>query len=87
MKYFLLALLLALTGCATVVPVTAKFPEAPAILLQPCEDLKKLQEETKLSDVTKTIVLNYSKYNECAFRNDSWIDWYKKQKQTFEGLK
>ena len=84
MKYLLVLLLL--TGCAAV-PVTSKFPEAPAVLLDPCDDLKKLEENTKLSDVAKTVVSNYTKYNECALKNDSWIEWYKKQKQLFEGLK
>jgi hypothetical protein len=84
MKYLLVLLLL--TGCATA-PVTSKFPEAPTILLEPCEDLAKLKEETKLSEVAKTVVTNYTKYNECALKNESWIEWYKKQKQLFEGLK
>jgi len=84
MKYLLVLLLL--TGCATV-PVTTKFPEAPTILLEPCEDLAKLKDDTKLSEVAKTVVTNYTKYNECALKNESWIEWHKKQKQLFEGLK
>jgi hypothetical protein len=84
MKYLLIVLLL--TGCAAV-PVTQKFPEAPAILLEKCEDLAKLNDEAKLSEVAKTVVINYTKYNECALKNETWIEWYKKQKQIFEGLK
>jgi hypothetical protein len=85
MKYLLIVLLL--SGCATVVPVTVKFPEAPTLLLEPCEDLAKLKEEPKLSEVAKTVVVNYTKYNNCALKNDSWIEWYKKQKQLFDGMK
>jgi hypothetical protein len=85
MKYLLILLLL--SGCSTVVPVTAKFPEAPKVLLEPCEDLEKLKEDAKLSEVAKTVVLNYTKYNTCAIKNESWIEWYKKQQQLFNGLK
>jgi hypothetical protein len=85
MKYLLIVFLL--SGCATVVPVAVKFPEAPKVLLEPCEDLAKLAEETKLSEVAKTVVINYTKYNNCALKNDSWIEWYKKQQNIFEGIK
>jgi hypothetical protein len=87
MKYILTAaILVLLTGCVTV-PVAQKFPEAPAVLLENCEDLIKLNDESKLSEVARTVVSNYTKYNECALKNEAWIEWYKKQKQLFEELK
>lgn len=86
MKY-LLAVLLLLSGCSTVVPVTAKFPSVPATLSQPCPPLKSLDNDAKLSDVSKTVTLNYSTYYECAVKLDSWIEWYNIQKKISEGLK
>lgn len=79
-------LVLALTGCSTAVPVTARFPEAPGKLAtQPCPDLQKLKDDAKLSDVSRTITINYSSYYECAVKTEAWIEWYKIQKIIFEG--
>lgn len=88
MKYLIAILAFALVGCSTVVPVVAKFPDAPGNLaLQSCPDLNKLAEGAKLSDVSKTITVNYTLYYDCAVKTDSWIEWYKKQKLIFEGIK
>ena len=83
MKYLLISLLL-LSGCSTIVPVTAKFPEAPKYATQRCPDLKKLDNSAKLSDVATTVTINYSTYYECAVRNDAWIEWYEVQRNIFE---
>ena len=81
---FLLAMC---TGC-TSVPVTAKFPEAPGKLAtQPCPDLQKLTDDAKLSDVARTVTINYSTYYECAIKVDTWREWYEIQKHIFEGAK
>jgi uncharacterized protein YcfL len=86
MKYLLLSLLL-LTGCSTTVPVTAKFPQAPGLQSQtPCPNLKKLEEGVQLSDIAKTITVNYTEYYTCAVKLDAWIEWYAKQKIIFEGV-
>lgn len=85
MKYLLLSLVL-LTGCTTA-PVASKFPEVPSLLLQSCPDLKKLNDGAKLSDVAKTVTVNYSTYYDCAVKHDSWIEWYKKNKIIYEDLK
>lgn len=82
MKYLLIVLLLA--GCSTTVPVTRKFPEAPKTLMEKCVDLKKLNDEAKLSDVAKTITINYSTYYDCLVKHDAWIEWYSIQKKIFE---
>lgn len=88
MKYLIAILAILLTGCSTVVPVVAKFPDAPSsVALQPCPDLTKLAEGAKLSDVSKTITVNYTLYYDCAVKADSWIEWYKKQQIIFEGIK
>jgi hypothetical protein len=80
-------LVLAITGCATAVPVTARFPEPPGLLAtQPCAELQKLKDDAKLSDISRTVTLNYSSYYECAVKTDAWIEWYKIQRIIFEGV-
>lgn len=87
MKILVLSLLL-LTGCTTVVPVTSKFPAAPGTLVQePCPDLQKLTEQAKLSDIAKTVTVNYSEYYTCAVKLDAWQRWYREQKIIYEGLR
>ena len=83
MKALILTLAL-LAGCSTVVPVTQKFPDAP--LQQPCSQLKKLPDNPQLSDVAKTVAVNYTEYYVCAAKVDAWQEWYTKQKILFEGL-
>ena len=80
-------LVLAITGCATAVPVTARFPDPPGSLAtQSCAELQKLKEDARLSDISRTITVNYSSYYECAVKTDAWIEWYKIQKIIFEGV-
>ena len=74
-------------GCSTVVPVTAKFPDAPATIMQQCPQLEKLNADAKLSDVAKTVTINYTTYYECAIKNDALIEWYGVQKNIFESIK
>lgn len=86
MKAVLLSLLL--TGCSTVVPVTQRFPEAPgAMAMTACPQLQKLAEDARLSDISKTITVNYGTYYECAVKTDAWIEWYQKQQQIFNNIK
>ena len=75
------------SGCSTTVPVTAKFPEAPERLLAKCPQLEKLGNEPKLSDISKTITVNYTTYYECAVKHDAFIDWYQVQKNIYESVK
>ena len=84
-KLLLLTLLLA--GCASA-PVIPKFPEAPtkAGAMEQCPDLKKLQDGAKLSDVSKTITINYSTYYECAVKSDIWIEWYQVNKIMYDKI-
>lgn len=88
MKYPLLAIVLALSGCSTVVPVTQKWPEPPGMQsMQTCPDLSKLQADPKLSDVAQTVAHNYSEYWICKIKLDAWIEWYQKQELIHKGLK
>jgi hypothetical protein len=84
---FTLLTLVLLTGCTTVVPVVAKFPEAPKELTALCPKLKQAEDKTELSELTKTIVTNYSEYHLCANRVEGWNEWYTQQKKIFEALK
>ena len=92
MKHSLLVItavvfLLTLEGCSTTVPVTAKFPDVPERLLVKCPDLQKVNDEAKLSDVAKTVTVNYSTYYECAVKHDAMVEWYQVQKKIFESVK
>lgn len=80
-------LVLAITGCSTTVPVTAKFPEPPKYAGQACPDLQKLNNDAKLSDVAATVNINYTTYYECAVKVDAWTEWYQIQKSIFENVK
>jgi uncharacterized protein YceK len=74
------------SGCSTVVPVTAKFPDAPGKgATVRCPDLQKLQDGARLSDVADTVTVNYSTYYECAVKADAWQEWYEIQRRIFEG--
>ena len=82
-KLFLLAFLM--TGCSTTVPVTAKFPDAPTLILEKCPLLKTIEgESVSIIDFTKTVTLNYTAYYECAVKSDAWIEWYQVQKKIFK---
>jgi hypothetical protein len=88
LKLFVLAIFIILaflaTGCSTVVPVTAKFPEVPDRLLVTCPQLSKLGDEATLSDISKTVAINYTTYYECAVKHDAFVEWYKIQKDIFD---
>lgn len=86
MKYVLIAL--SLVGCSTIVPVERKFPESPGnVAMTACPQLQKLPDDAKLSDISKTVSINYNTYYECAVKTDAWIEWYQKQQQIFNSVK
>jgi hypothetical protein len=74
-------------GCSTTVPVTAKFPDVPERLLVRCPQLQKLNDDAKLSDISKTVTVNYTTYYECAVKHDGFVEWYQIQKNIFNGVK
>jgi len=85
-KYLAPFLLILMSGCSTVVPVTVKFPDAPDRIKVKCPQLKTLNEDAKLSDIAKTVTENYTTYYECAVKHDAWIEWYETQKIILEKL-
>lgn len=85
-KLLLLIPALLLTGCLTT-PVKRNFPEVPKELMEACPDLKTVPETEKLSEVLKVVVDNYGQYHECKIKVDTWVEWYKTQKQIFDSVK
>ena len=87
-KIIIICLALFLTACSTTVPVVAKFPTAPEILMEKCPPLKTIQgEKISIIDYTKVVTENYTLYHECSSKNESWADWYNKQKAIFDEIK
>jgi hypothetical protein len=87
MKIAILLLPLLLVGCLNV-PVAEKFPEVPVELLVACPDLKLVDPSTtKLSEVIGVVAGNYGQYQECQIKVDTWIEWYKHQKEIFDNIK
>lgn len=87
MKHTIIILVLMLSACTTAVPITAKFPDVPTQLTEKCPQLKIIEGDTiTLSNLTKTVVTNYTTYYECATKLDSWIEWYNVQKNIFENV-
>jgi hypothetical protein len=79
-------IILAVSGCSTAVPVTARFPEPPGKgATTACPALQKLNDGARLSDVANTVTVNYSTYYECAVKTDAWQEWYRIQKHISEG--
>lgn len=86
MRLLLILSLVILSGCSTTVPVTVKFPPIPEELNVQCPPLKKIPEDAKLSDISKTVSENYKQYKDCSTNNSGLIEWYTKQKKIFEEL-
>ena len=84
----LLLLILALGGCSTVVPVTQKWPDPPALqATQACpQKLEALPADPQLSQVAQVVSNNYTEYWQCAVKVDAWIEWYEKHKIIYKGL-
>jgi hypothetical protein len=83
-KLLLIIPILLLTGCLESVPVKRNFPEIPEDLKAACPALKQIEPTTKLSDVVRSVTDNYSTYHECHTKIDTWMEWYKTQKDIFE---
>jgi hypothetical protein len=88
MKKLIITLMLAsLVGCATkVAPVNLKWPDAPAELMEPPEDLTPLDtNQTKLSDLIDNANTNFSKYYIIKDKYEAWQNWYNTHKQIYQG--
>jgi hypothetical protein len=88
MKILILSLALLLIGCATPVPVAPKFPEAPSVLKEKCESLKKIEgDKVAITEMLKVVIHNYTLYYECSTKVDGWNEWYESQKKIYENIK
>ena len=85
MKIIVVAALLVLTGC--VAPVKREFPAIPPSLEKPCSTLLEVPKTTRLSEVLEVVTENYALYHECQIKNETWLDWYQKQKTIFNSVK
>lgn len=76
------------SGCATTVPVTQKFPEAPQTLMEKCEQLDTIdQPNIVFSEFLKTVTKNYTKHHSCSKLVEAWQDWYRAQKKINDEIK
>lgn len=88
MKRLVLILLPLLLSACLATPVKRTFPDIPSDLKTSCPDLAQMDPNTnKLSEVVKTVTVNYSTYHECKIRVDAWIEWYNTQRTIFEEVK
>jgi len=88
MKRFIIALMLiVVSGCATkVAPINIKWPDAPAEIMEPADDLVPLKpEQTKLSDLIDNANTNFSKYYILRERYEAWQQWYNSHRQIYQG--
>ena len=85
MKTLLIMLSLLLTACT--VPVTQRFPTAPATLMTAPTDLREVPAGASSSVVFETVIENYGTYYEVANRLRGWQQWYAEQKKIFETAK
>jgi hypothetical protein len=88
MKYFALVISVLLVGCSTVVPVKTKFPDAPQVLKEKCESLKKIEgNQVAITEMLKVVIHNYTLYHECSTKVEGWQEWYETQKKIHENIK
>jgi hypothetical protein len=85
-RLLLLIPIVLLAGCLAT-PVKRNFPEVPKELMEVCPDLKTVEQTEKLSEVLKVVVDNYGQYHECKIKVDTWMEWYKNQKQIFDSVR
>jgi hypothetical protein len=85
-KFLLIVPVLLLTGCLST-PVKRSFPDVPEELKAACPDLMMLEPTTKLSEVVSVVAKNYGQYQECQIKSETWVEWYKTQKEIFESVK
>jgi hypothetical protein len=89
-KISIIGICLLVTACGgTTVPVTPKWPDAPAHLLQPPPELQPLPtgKKVEMSDLLENANRNYSKYRDLARHIQQWQEWYNQQKTIWETVK
>lgn len=92
MKTLILASLLFLSACTTVVPVARKFPEMPPALREECLELVKLEKADKTTpfsviDLLGANIENYRRGVECKVKHSATVEWHDQQRKIFDGVK
>jgi hypothetical protein len=85
-KLSIIAVVLLLTGCSAT-PVKRNFPDLPPALTTACDVIEPVPDTKKLSVVLITVTKNYSQYQECSIKVDTWLAWYNEQKKIFNSVK
>lgn len=87
MRYLLILAAMFLSACTTPTPVKVTWPEAPAVLLTSCPELKTIDKpEVKLSELMSTVVHNYTEYHKCSDLVKTWQEWYQGQREIFNRI-
>ena len=86
-RLIIVLMLVSLVGCATkIAPVNLKWPDAPAELMEPADDLTTLKpEQTRLSDLIDNANTNFSRYYILKDRYEAWQQWYNTHQQIYQG--
>ena len=91
MKKFLIIPTILLSGCAFLkqpVPIVTEFPKAIPELMKKCEELKTVEgDKVAITELLKTVVLNYTLYYECSTKVEGWQEWYNEQKKIHANVK
>lgn len=90
MKRLIIAVMLvSLFGCASnKATVKINWPDAPAELMAPSEDLVPLEtDQILLSDLLDNANTNYTKYYILKDKYDTWQQWYNQHKQIYQDAK
>jgi hypothetical protein len=88
MKYLAVFLTVLLVGCSSPAPIKPNFPEAPQILKEKCESLKKIEgDKVAITEMLKVVIHNYTLYHECSTKVEGWQEWYDSQKKIYESVK
>lgn len=80
MRYLLLAIVFALSACASGIP---KFPDKPNVGACP-EYLETVEDGVKLSELLQTIKDNYITYHTCDAKVKAWDEWYDRQRKAWD---
>jgi 3-deoxy-D-manno-octulosonate 8-phosphate phosphatase KdsC-like HAD superfamily phosphatase len=87
MKYLAILSAILLTAC-TSVPIAPKFPDAPQVLKDKCEQLRKIEgDRVAITEMLKVVIHNYTLYYECSTKVEGWQEWYNTQKKIYESVK
>lgn len=86
-KILLVIVIFSLTGCS-LLPVKRTFPTVPDELMTQCPELQTIKPGTKeVSQVLEAVTKNYSQYNQCKYKVEAWVSWYRLQKGIFDSVK